>query len=298
MGAGIIATSAITPVQVTVPRISDAAIQLQASVLDVFTFPASRQYAANQVEYAALWAAGLAEGGVGLVQSLAAVPQTVITATEQIFSLDPLGALTTVEDAAVAAAAAVLVPVIGSQIKIGQIQLAVQSAMLLAEPEALVELSSGLFVAFDTVARAIITAGQNFVNAVVSLNLQNIVSATVTGVRDVVTSFSAAGTAAVDGIVAAQTTLAAALATRPAPPPVAASARLARAAAADATSETSAANLSVNARHRSTDAAVSVPQRVAAHAVQRSVAAAAITTLSPKKAAAAIRRAVRSGATA
>ena len=88
--------------------------------------------------------------------------------------------------------------------------------MLLAEPEALVALGSGLFVAFDTVARAVITASQNFVNAVLSLSLSNVISATVTGVRDVVTSFGAAGTAAVDGIVAAQTTLATALATRPA----------------------------------------------------------------------------------
>ncbi|MBJ7400084.1 MAG: hypothetical protein JHC67_07425, partial [Mycolicibacterium sp.] len=33
VGASIIATSAIAPVQVTVPRITDAAIQLQATVL-------------------------------------------------------------------------------------------------------------------------------------------------------------------------------------------------------------------------------------------------------------------------
>lgn len=231
MGAGLIATSASAPVEVAVPQLSDAAISLQASVLDIFTFPAVQQAIVNEVEYAALWAAGLAQSGIGVSQSLAAVLPTLITATQQIFARDPLGALTTVEDAALGAAEAILVPLVASRIDIGQIQLAVESALLLARPVAAVELGAGLFAAFDAVTRAVITAGQNFVNAVLSLNLGNIVAATVDGVRDVVTSFGTAGQDAVNGIVSAQTTLALALAERPVPIPVTAVARSASAAA-------------------------------------------------------------------
>jgi hypothetical protein len=231
MGASLIATSAIAPVQVAVPQFSDAAVSLQASVLDMFTFPAVQQAIVNEVEYAALWAAGLALSGIGVSQSLAAVLPTLITATQQIFARDPLGALTTVEVAAVDAAEAILVPLVASRIDIGQIQLAVDSALLLARPVAAVELGAGLFAALDAVTRAVITAGQNFVNAVLSLNLGNIVTATVDGVRGVVTSFGTAGQDAVDSIVAAQTTLAVALAERPVPIPVAAVPRSVAAAA-------------------------------------------------------------------
>ena len=222
MGASVIATSAIAPVEVPVPQLSDAAVSLQASVLDIFAFPAAQQAIANEVEYAALRAVGLAESGIGIGQSLAAVLPTLITTTQQIFARDPLGALTTVEEAAVAAAEVILIPLVASRIDIGQIQLAVQSALLLAQPVAAVELGAGLFAALDAVTRAVITAGQNFVDAVLSLNLANIVTATVDGARDVVASFATAGQDAVDSIVAAQTTLATALAERPAPIPLAA----------------------------------------------------------------------------
>ena len=278
IGASIIATSAISPVQVTIPRISDAAIELQASVLDIFNFPAAMQAIANEVEYAALWAAGLAEAGVGVAQSLATLPTTLITATQQIFSRDPLGALTTVEDAAAAAGEAILVPLVLSQVDIGQIQLAVDSALLLARPEALVQLGAGVFGAWDTVTRAVITAGQNFVNAVLTLNPANIIAAVVGGVQGVAASFVAGGQVAVDGIVAAQTTVATARAARPAPLPLAATpARTARAAAVDAAGQ-------------------KAPRRTSARAVQRDSTAADASTSAPTKTPPAAKRAARSGA--
>jgi len=307
MGASLIATSAIAPVEVAVPRLSDAAVSLQASVLDIFTFPAVQQAIVNEVEYAALWAAGLAESGIGVGQSLAAVLPTLITATQQVFARDPLGALTTVEDAAIGAAEAILVPLIASRIDIGQIQLAVESALLLAQPVAAVELGAGLFAALDAVTRAVITAGQNFVDAVLSLNLANIVTATVDGVRGVVASFATAGQDAVDGIVAAQTTLALALAERPVPIPVAAvpssaaaSARTPVAAAsvvaAEAvTADAVTADLGTTARESATEGAAaseSTPRRAAARAVASdgTEAAAAAT---PTKERPAPRRAAR-----
>jgi hypothetical protein len=309
MGASVIATSAIAPVEVPVPQLSDAAVSLQASVLDIFAFPAAQQAIANEVEYAALRAVGLAESGIGIGQSLAAVLPTLITATQQIFARDPLGALTTVEEAAVGAAEAILVPLVASRIDIGQIQLAVESALLLAQPVAAVELGAGLFAALDAVTRAVITAGQNFVDAVLSLNLANIVTATVDGARDVVASFATAGQDAVDSIVAAQTTLATALAERPAPIPLAAvpssaaaSARTpgaaapvvpAGAVAADAVT----ADLGATARESATESAAareSAPRRAVARSVASvGAAAAAAAAAAPTKERPAPRRAAR-----
>ena len=147
---------------------------------------------------------------------------------------------------------------------------------------AAVELGAGLFGAWDAVTRAVITAGQNFINAVLTLNPANIFAAVVGGVQGVVASFAVGGQLAIDGIVAAQTTLATALAARPVPVPLAStSLRAARPAAAAGASNTEA---------------VSTPRRTAARTVQRDSAAADITAPSPKNAAAAGRRAARSGA--
>jgi len=314
MGASLIATSAIAPVQVTVPQFSDAAVSLQASVLDIFTFPAVQQSIVNEVEYAALWAAGLALSGIGVGQSLAAVIPTLITATQQIFARNPLGALTTVEEAAVDAAEAILVPLVASRIDIGQIQLAVESALLLARPVAAVELGGGLFAALNAVTRAVITAGQDFVNAVLSLNLGNIVTATVDGVRGVVASFGTAGQDAVDSIVAAQTTLAVALAERPVPvpapptlrsaaPAAASSAGIAQADRVETTvvAEAAPAELGDAARELATRAAStadSTPRRTAARAVRSSAAedASASAAESPTKTGSAPKRAARGAA--
>jgi len=247
LGAGLIASSTIAPTHVAAPRLSDVAVQLQASVLDIFTFPALQQSIANEVEFVAIRAVGLAESGAGLAESFAALPETLITAAQQTLSGDVLGALTTLEDAAVGAAEAVLIPYVGAQIEVGQIQLAIQSALLLAQPVAAIELGAGLFDAFDGVARALITAGQNFVDAVLSFNIGDIITSLVDGVTGVVTSIGVAGQDAVNGIVAAQTTLADALATRPAPPVEAA-----------ALAPSSLATASV------APAAAAVPQRAAA----------------------------------
>ncbi len=215
LGAGLIATATIAPMDVATPRLSNVAVELQASVLDIFTFPAWQQAIANEVEFVAIRAAGLAEAGTGLVQSLVALPQTLITAVQQTLSGDPLGALTTLEEASIDAAEAIFLPYVAAQIDVGQIQLAIQSALLPAQPIAAVELGAGLFAAFDTVARAIITAGQNFIDALVSFNIGAIVTSVVDGVTGVVTSIGTGGQEAVDGIVAAQNTIADALAARP-----------------------------------------------------------------------------------
>ncbi len=212
LGAGVIAaTPALTAAAPALPRFHAPDIALQASILDIFTFPAFQQAIANEVEFVAIQAAGAAEAAAGLAQSVGALPEAVVTAVQQTFSGDPLGALTTVEEWVIDSAAATLVPPIAANIEVGQIQLAIQSALLLAQPVALVELGSGLYSSFDTVARSFIVAGQEFIDAVLSLNFGAIVQATIDGVRGVVNGLVEGGQAVVDGIVAAQTTFATAL---------------------------------------------------------------------------------------
>lgn len=312
LGAGLIATATVAPMDVATPRLSSVAVELQASVLDIFTFPAWQQAIANEVEFVAIRAAGLAEAGAGLFQSVVALPETLITAVQQTFAGDPLGALTTLEEAGIAAAEATLLPYIAAQIDVGQIQLAIDSALLPAQPIALVELGAGLFAAFDAVARAVIIAGQNFVDAVLSLNIGNIVTSVVEGVTGVVTSIGTGGQDAVDGIVAAQTTLATALAARPvtileaAAAPAAAVAKSAPAsvtpvdepAAAPAVSEIPAAadlDDAPAAVETPAEAADPAPRRTSVRTAQRAAAeTSAADTAAPKKPAA--KRAARAAA--
>lgn len=216
LGAGVIAASpAAVHAPASLPQLRAPEIALQASIADILGFPVYQQAIANEVEFVAIRAAGLAESGAGLVDSLVALPQTIVTTVGQVFSGDLLGALTTVENAVLGSLSATLVPTVLANIDVQQIQLAIQGALVLAQPVALVELGSGLFAAFDGVSRAVITATQNLVNAVLSFNLGNIVNAVVGGVQGVTASIIDAGGAVVDGIAAAQTTLVTALKTRP-----------------------------------------------------------------------------------
>ena len=223
LGAGVLAASSATaPAALDLPRLAAPPISLQASVLDIFTFPAWQQAIANEVEFLAIRAGGLAAASAGFAESVAQLPPTVLTAIQQVLGGDALAALTTVEQWVLTAAEDTLVPPVVANIDVGQIQLAIQSALLLAEPQAAVQLGSALFSASDTVARAVITAGQNLIDAVVSLNPAAIVQAVIGGATDVLASVGVAGQAVVDGVVDAQNTLAAALAARPAPTALAA----------------------------------------------------------------------------
>lgn len=206
---------ALTATTPAIPPFAAPDIALTSSIIDILTFPVWQQAIANEVEFVAIRAAGLAEAGAGLAESAAQLPAALLTATQQVFSGNALDALTTIETWAFDAGSATLVPPIAANIEVGQIQLAIQSALLLAQPVAAVELGAGLFTAFDTVTRSFIVAGQNFVDAVLSFDIGGIVQAVIDGVTGVISAFGAGGQALVDGVVAAQTTLAAALATRP-----------------------------------------------------------------------------------
>ena len=87
MGATVIAAvPVLTPATPAVPRFHAPDVALTSSIFDILTFPAWQQAIANEVEFVAIRTAGLAEAGTGLVESLAQVPATLLTAAQQELS--------------------------------------------------------------------------------------------------------------------------------------------------------------------------------------------------------------------
>lgn len=222
-GASLIAATQVVPppqvsaVQSAVPAVHSALpeVQLTASVLEIFTFPAFRQYIVNQISDLVNNLVAWAETGVAVGEAIAAIPETFVTVTQQVLSGDLVGALTTVQVAVVAAGTAIILPLLNASIENSQRYLAVQSALQTAVPLAFVQFGAGLLGAFNAVADATIVSGQELFNAVLSLDVANIVNAVVDGTVAVLGSFVDAGQDIVDGTVAAQQTIAAALAAQP-----------------------------------------------------------------------------------
>ena len=264
MSAGFIAaTPAIAPTTSTLPQVHIPDLALQASIFDIFTFPAYQQAILNEVEFLTIRAAGLAERAQGLTQSVFALPETVSTAVQQTFSGNPLGALDTVEEWAIQSATNTFVPTITANIEVGQIQLAIQSAALVAQPLAWVSLGSGLLGAFDSVSLSVIIATQDLIDALGTFNIGNIVNAVVGGIGDVVEGFVTGGQSLVDGIVGAQTLIADALKARPVQPLSAAAATPVAATPVTATPVTAApaAATPVTAERNNTVAETLEPQK-------------------------------------
>ena len=73
------------------PQVHMPAVQLTASVADIFTFPAFRQYLLNRIDDVVTLGVGLAGSAAGLGQSIVALPSTLVTATQQVLTGDLLG---------------------------------------------------------------------------------------------------------------------------------------------------------------------------------------------------------------
>jgi hypothetical protein len=222
VGASVIAVTPIAPppppltTQVHIPVVQMPDVELSASIVDIFTFPALRQYILNRIDDVVTLGVGLAGSAAGLGRSITAIPSTLVTATQQLLARDPLAALTTLETYLVGSIVAVGGPTLAAIIARRTEALAVREALQVAIPTAVIQAVGGLGQGADEILRAFIVAGQGVVNAVLSFSPGAIVSALVDGTRLVVQSFAGAGQHVVDGIVAAQQTIATALATQPA----------------------------------------------------------------------------------
>jgi len=117
-----------------------------------------------------------------------------VTVIQQILSGDLLGALDTISTALVDGIAAVGGPTLNAIIERRQRVLAVQSALQVAVPTAVIGLATSFGTALNGVLKASITGGQGVVDAVLTLDLRNIATALVDGTRLVLGSFVAAAT--------------------------------------------------------------------------------------------------------
>jgi hypothetical protein len=222
MAAGVIVTAPPPPALTALPApvihsVQVPDIQFTATVADILQFPAFRQWVINQVDDALTIGVGLAKAGQGVGQTISAIPGLVVTVAQQILARDLVGALGTVEAGLIGAVTVIGGPILVSVIERNQRQLAVDQALQQAVPTALIGLGAGLLGGFNDFATSAIIAGQNVVAALLPINIGNLVTAVVDGVKLVVQGLGTGAGKIVDGIAFAQQTIAHALATQPAP---------------------------------------------------------------------------------
>lgn len=228
VGASAIAMAPITPIAPSSPtvavRAATAAIasDVHLTALDlpyILTLPIVRQQIRNWAENWAVYLAGLGQAGVGLVQSLASIPGVTVEAIQQVLALDFVGAFDTVTTAIRDSVIAVGQPLLDSVIWRNQKAAAVQTALYAATPLAFISVVNGFLQAGNIVTTSLITGTQDFVAAVLTLNLGNIANAALDGTRNFIASLGEGAGAIVAGIEAAQKGIADALATPPPPSP-------------------------------------------------------------------------------
>ena len=228
VGAGAIAMAPIAPITPSSPaeavRTATTAISsdFHLTALDIpyiLTLPIVRQQIRNWAENWAVYLAGLGQAGVGLAQSLLSIPGVTVEAIQQVLALDFVGAFDTVTTAIRDSVIAVGQPLLDSVIWRNQKAAAVQTALYAATPLAFISVVNGFLQAGNIVTTSLITGTQDFVAAVLTFNLGNIVDAALDGTRNFIVSLGEGAGAIVAGIEAAQKGIADALATPPPPSP-------------------------------------------------------------------------------
>ncbi|HEV7419816.1 MAG TPA: hypothetical protein VGO30_08225 [Mycobacterium sp.] len=227
VGAGAIALAPITPSAPAMDvRTATAAVsrEFQLTALDIpyiLTLPIVRQQISNWVENWTVYLGGLAKAGVGLADSLLAIPGVTVEIVQEVLALNFVGAFDTFASAARDAVIAVGQPLLDSLIWRNQKYYAVQTALYAAVPLALIDVVNGFLLAGNGVTTALIQGTQDFIGAVLTFNLSNIIAAAVDGTRNFIVALGAGAGAIVSGIESAQFGIATALATEPPPAAVA-----------------------------------------------------------------------------
>ena len=224
VGATAIAMAPLAPITASSPTMGVRAaaatvsseVQLTAVELPyILTLPIVRQAVSNWAENWAVYLAGLAKSGVGIGQSVLAIPGVTVEIIQEVLALDFVGAFDTFATAVRDSVVAVGQPLLDSLIWRNQKALAVQTALQAAVPQALIDSINGFLVAGNGVVTSLIVGTQNLVAAILTFNLGNIIDAAVDGTRNFIVALGAGAEAIVDGIEAAQLGIATALATPP-----------------------------------------------------------------------------------
>jgi hypothetical protein len=227
VGAGAIAMAPISPISapptmMTAPAAVSAAVHSAAFEIPyILTLPVVRQSILNQIDYWVIRLQGFADAGTGLVDTLLATPQTLVTITQQLLALDFVGAFDTFSTAATNAVIAVGQPLLDSYVQVNQMNLLVQTALFAAIPTAFISVVNGVLAAGNGVINSAILGTQGVVQAIASLNLSNIVNATIDGAQGFVQALGSGAGDIVAGIEAAQLGITTALQAGSVPTPAA-----------------------------------------------------------------------------
>jgi hypothetical protein len=241
VGATAIALAPIAPSSPAVDvRAASAAVsrefQLNAFELPyILTLPILRQQFVNWAQNWAVYLAGLGKSAVGIGQSVLAIPEVTVQIVQQVLALDFVGAFDTFTSAVRNAVVAIGQPLLDSLIWRNQKLLAAQTALEAAVPKAVIDVVNGFLVAGNGVITSLIVGTQDFIGAVLTLNLGNIINAALDGTRNFITALGAGAGAIVAGIESAQFGIATALATPPPASPFAADVSSTSSLAADRT---------------------------------------------------------------
>jgi hypothetical protein len=224
VGATAIAMAPIAPAADV--RAATAAIssEFELTALElpyILTLPIVRQQISNWAENWTVYLAGLAKAGVGIGQSVLAIPGVTVEIIQEVLALDFVGAFDTFASAVRDAVMAVGQPLLDSLIWRNQKALVVETALQAAVPQAFIDVINGFLVAGNGVVNSLIVGTQDFIGAVLTLNLGNIINAAIDGTRNFIAALGAGGEAIVAGIEAAQLGISTALATPPPPSPFA-----------------------------------------------------------------------------
>ncbi len=224
VGASAIAMAPIAPLSPAAAMrdvstsISSLSAEVQLTDIEIpyiLSLPIVRQSIRNWSEIWAVYLGGFAQAGTGLVQSLLAIPGVTIEVIQEVLALDFVAAFETVTGAIRDSVVAVGQPLLDSLIWRNQKYAAVQTELRAAWPQAIIDVANGFLEAGNVVTVSLIAGTQNFVGAVLTFDLGNVVDAAVDGTRNFVVALGDGARAIVDGIESAQLGLATALATNP-----------------------------------------------------------------------------------
>jgi hypothetical protein len=228
VGAGAMVMAPISPIPAASPASvvwtapSTASPEFELTALEwpyILSLPIVREQIRNWAQNWGVYLAGLGKAGVGVVDSLLSIPGVTVEIIQEIFALNLVGAFDTFATAVRDSVVAIGQPLLDSVIWRNQKYLVVQAALESAVPRAWIDVANGFLAAGNVVTTSLIQGTQDFVAAVLTFNLGNIIDATLEGTKNFFVALGDGAGSIIAGIEAAQRGIAAALATPPPPPP-------------------------------------------------------------------------------
>ncbi|MDY7000108.1 MAG: hypothetical protein SW019_26270, partial [Actinomycetota bacterium] len=224
VGAGAIAVAPVAPptpdvqLRAAVTPVSAEVALVDSQIPYILSLPVLRARIGNWVEQWEVFLQGLALSGAGVVETVAGLPDVTVTIIQQLADLDFQGALNTFVTAVSDAVVDIGEPLLTSWIWRQQNALEVDVALVEAWPQAFIDVATASVNAAGEVVNASLQGASEVAQAILTLNLENIVNAAIEATQGVVASFGTGAGLIVAGIESAQMALAEAWMAGPPPP--------------------------------------------------------------------------------